>query len=95
MAHLEGKGRYLTIKDHQLVTIHPSSVLEHRPEWVLYNEFVLTNKNYVRTVTDIKGEWLVDTSTSVGKSGYYDLANFPKGEARKALEKLHQKKRLN
>lgn len=27
---------------------------DHKPDWVLYNEFVLTSKNYVRTLTDIK-----------------------------------------
>ena len=25
----------------------------------LYQEFVLTSKNYIRIVTDIKGDWLV------------------------------------
>lgn len=57
MAHLERNGVYLTIKDNQVVYLHPSSVLEHKPEWALYNEFVLTTKNYIRTVTEIKPEW--------------------------------------
>jgi hypothetical protein len=39
---------------------------------VLYNEFVLTSRNYIRTVLDIRGEWLVDVSPH-----YYDLSNFP------------------
>lgn len=38
----------------------------------LYQEFVLTTRNYIRTVTDIKGEWLVDIAAH-----YYELANFP------------------
>lgn len=37
-----------------MVQLHPSSCLDHKPEWVIYNEFVLTTKNYIRTVTDIK-----------------------------------------
>lgn len=37
-----------------MVQLHPSTCLDHRPEWVIYNEFVLTTKNYIRTVTDIK-----------------------------------------
>jgi pre-mRNA-splicing factor ATP-dependent RNA helicase DHX15/PRP43 len=53
----------------------------------LYQEFVLTSKNYIRTVTDIKGEWLVDIAPH-----YYDLANFPAGEARRALERLYAKR---
>ncbi|KAL8213180.1 UNVERIFIED_CONTAM: Pre-mRNA-splicing factor ATP-dependent RNA helicase dhx15 [Gekko kuhli] len=59
VAHLERKGRYLTVKDNQVVRLHPSTVLSHKPEWVLYNESVLTTKNYIRTCTDIKPEWLV------------------------------------
>ena len=53
----------------------------------LYQEFVLTSKNYIRTVTDIKGEWLVDLAPH-----YYDMANFPAGEARRALERLYAKR---
>lgn len=57
VAHLERTGHYLTIKDNQIVQLHPSSCLDHKPEWVIYNEFVLTTKNYIRTVTDIKREF--------------------------------------
>ena len=53
----------------------------------LYQEFVLTSKNYIRTVTDIKGEWLVDLAPA-----YYDLSNFPGGETRRALERLYAKR---
>lgn len=59
IAHLERTGHYLTVKDNQVVQLHPSTVLDHKPEWVLYNEFVLTTKNYIRTCTDIKPEWWV------------------------------------
>ena len=57
VAHLERTGHYLTVKDNQVVQLHPSTVLDHKPEWVLYNEFVLTTKNYIRTCTDVKPEW--------------------------------------
>lgn len=56
---MERTGHYLTVKDNQVVQLHPSTVLDHKPEWVLYNEFVLTTKNYIRTCTDIKPEWYV------------------------------------
>jgi pre-mRNA-splicing factor ATP-dependent RNA helicase DHX15/PRP43 len=57
VAHLERTGHYLTIKDNQNVQLHPSTCLDHKPEWVIYNEFVLTTKNYIRTVTDIKRKY--------------------------------------
>ncbi len=53
---------------------------------MLYNEFVLTSRNYIRTVMDIRGEWLVDVSPH-----YYDLSNFPPGAARRALELMYNK----
>ena len=83
VAHLEKNGQYLTVKDNQLVSLHPSSGLGHKPEWVLYQDFVLTSKNYIRTVTEVKGEWLVDIAPH-----YFDLSNFPMGGARRSLERL-------
>ena len=59
VAHLERTGHYLTIKDNQVVQLHPSTCLDHKPEWVIYNEFVLTTKNYIRTCTDVKREFMI------------------------------------
>ena len=42
-----------------MVHLHPSNCLDHKPEWVIYNEYVLTSRNFIRTVTDVRGEWLV------------------------------------
>ncbi|XP_041368173.1 putative pre-mRNA-splicing factor ATP-dependent RNA helicase PRP1 [Gigantopelta aegis] len=83
VAHLERTGHYLTVKDNQVVQLHPSTVLDHKPEWVLYNEFVLTTKNYIRTVIDVKPEWLVKVAPQ-----YYDMANFPMCEAKRILERI-------
>ncbi|KAH7979486.1 hypothetical protein HPB49_009554 [Dermacentor silvarum] len=83
VAHLERTGHYLTIKDNQVVQLHPSTCLDHKPEWVVYNEFVLTTKNYIRTVTDIKPEWLIKIAPN-----YYDMSNFPQCEAKRQLEML-------
>lgn len=55
----QGKSMYTTIKDNQNVLLHPSTVLAVDAEWILYNEFVLTTKNYIRTVTSVKPEWLL------------------------------------
>ena len=87
VAHLERTGQYLTVKDNQQVALHPSTCLDHKPEWVCYHEFVLTSKNFIRTVTDVKGDWLVDIAAV-----YYDLSNFPQSEARRALERLYAAK---
>ncbi|KAL6223386.1 hypothetical protein ACLB2K_006773 [Fragaria x ananassa] len=87
VAHLERTGHYLTVKDNQVVHLHPSNCLDHKPEWVIYNEYVLTSRNFIRTVTDIRGEWLVDIAPH-----YYDLANFPQCEAKRVLEKLYRKR---
>ena len=58
VAHKEGeKNQYLTVKDNQVVQLHPSCGLETSPEWVLFNEFVLTTKPFIRTVTDVRPEW--------------------------------------
>jgi HrpA-like RNA helicase len=87
VAHLERGGTYLTIKDNQLVTLHPSCCLSHKPDFVVYNEFVLTTKNYIRTVCDVRAEWLLEIAPH-----YYDLASFPKCEARRVLERIQRRK---
>jgi pre-mRNA-splicing factor ATP-dependent RNA helicase DHX15/PRP43 len=56
VAHKEEKA-YITVKDNQAVQLHPSCGLDTQPEWVLFNEFVLTTRPYIRTVTIIKPEW--------------------------------------
>lgn len=81
VAHIDKGAQYLVVKDNQPVFLHPSCFLDRRPEWVLYNEFVLTTKNYIRTVTDIRGDWLLDLAPQ-----FYDLSNFPRSEARRSLE---------
>ncbi|KAH7825250.1 RNA helicase family protein [Monocercomonoides exilis] len=88
VAHLERTGQYLTVKDNQSVSLHPSTCLEGHPVWVLYNEFVLTKKNFIRTVTEIKPEWLVEIAPE-----YYDMSNFPTGEAKDQLMQIIQRNR--
>lgn len=89
----QGKNMYTTIKDSQNVLLHPSTVLGYDAEWVLYNEFVLTSKNYIRTVTAVKPEWLLEIAPA-----YYDISTFPKGDMRSALlraaERLARKEKM-
>ena len=77
---------YVTVKDEQNVLLHPSTVLGQDSEWVVYNEFVLTSKNYIRTVTAVKPEWLLDIAEN-----YYDLDGFKKGEIKTSLQRVKDK----
>lgn len=65
VAHREPQGFYKTVKDHQIVLIHPSSVLDDKPNWVVYHEFVLTNQNYIRTVSKINGKYLIELNSNI------------------------------
>jgi len=87
VAHLEKNGNYLTVKDNQVVALHPSTCLDRKPEWVLYNEFVLTSRNFIRTNTEVEPEWLLEVAAH-----YYDLNNFPKCEAKTILQRIFQRK---
>jgi len=89
VAHLERTAHYLTIKDNQVVGSHPSNVLKHKPEWLLYHEFVLTSKNFIRTVTVIDGDWLLEIAPQ-----YYNLSEFPQCEAKRVLERIQLRQRL-
>ena len=60
VAKRESTKIYRTLKDNNRpVMLHPSTVLQTDCDWVVYNEFVLTTKEYIRTVTYIRPEWLL------------------------------------
>ena len=89
VAHKEGeKGSYLTVKDNQVVSLHPSCGLDTQPEWVLFNEFVQTSRPYIRTVTEIRPQWLLELAAN-----YYDLKAFGDGETKRALQGLMKRLR--
>ncbi|KAH9974306.1 P-loop containing nucleoside triphosphate hydrolase protein [Lactifluus volemus] len=87
VAHKEDeKGSYITVKDNQVVSLHPSCGLDTQPEWVLFNEFVLTTRPYIRTVTEIRPRWLFELAAM-----YYDLTLFPDGETKRVLRRVLKK----
>ncbi len=88
VAHQERGGHYMTVKDNQVVLIHPSTAIEHKPEWVLYHEFVLTSKNYIRTISEINPKWLLQIAPD-----YYDLEEFKNNEMKKKLMRIQKKLR--
>jgi pre-mRNA-splicing factor ATP-dependent RNA helicase DHX15/PRP43 len=53
----------------------------------MYNEFVLTSKNYIRTVTEVDGEWLMDVAPH-----YYEFENFPECEAKRTLMRIGKRR---
>lgn len=69
-----------------MVAIHPSSTIDHKPEFVIYNEFVLTSKNYIRTVTEVEPEWLFQIAPD-----YFHLPELPNGEAKRKLERVYKR----
>ena len=52
------------------------------PEFVVYHEFVLTSRNFIRTVTEVKPEWLLEFAPS-----YYDPRTLD-GELKRVFEAL-------
>lgn len=86
VAHMQKQGHYLTAKDNQVVAIHPSSVLDAKSPWVLFQDFVLTSRNFVRTVTAVRVEWLVEIAPH-----YFDLENWPEGETKQELERAYRR----
>jgi pre-mRNA-splicing factor ATP-dependent RNA helicase DHX15/PRP43 len=86
VAHLQRQGHYLTCKDHQVVALHPSTVVRTKPQWVCFQEFVLTTKNFVRTVTPVPIEWLLEFAPH-----YYDLETWPEGETKGEIQSAYRR----
>lgn len=72
---------------------------------MIFNEFVLTTRPYIRTVTIVKPEWYVAFSPSgISPSlmffirlleyatSYFDLNALPDGETKRALVAVYRKK---
>eukprot|EP00898_Chlorokybus_atmophyticus_P001287 jgi/Chlat1/2159/Chrsp17S02733 len=78
-ARLQRTGAYRTVKNPQTVHIHPSSGLAQvLPTNVVYHELVYTSKEYMRQVTEIKPEWLVEIAPH-----YYKMKDVEDGMSKK------------
>ncbi|KAI9362530.1 putative Pre-mRNA splicing factor [Zopfochytrium polystomum] len=75
-AKLQYDGTYRTIREDQLVAIHPSSVLFNRsPGYVVFNEVVQTDRAWIRDVSVVGDpQWLVDAA-----SHFYEFAKRQRG----------------
>ena len=60
--------------------------MSNKPQWVMFEEFVMTSKNYIRTVTATQVDWLVSVAPH-----YFDLENFPECEAKGELELAYRR----
>ncbi|XP_014768060.1 probable ATP-dependent RNA helicase DHX35 [Octopus bimaculoides] len=61
-ARLHYDGTYRTIRNNHCLHIHPTSVLytDTPPQWVVFNEVIQTNKDYMRDITTIRPGWLCE-----------------------------------
>ncbi|CAN6452534.1 unnamed protein product [Victoria cruziana] len=75
---------YRTLVENQPVYIHPSSALfQRQPDWVLYNELVMTTKEYMREVTVVDPKWLVELAPR-----FFKVADPTKMSKRKRQERI-------
>lgn len=62
-ARQNSRGEWRSVRDQTLLHIHPSSVLfnrEIKSGWVTFSEVVQTSRSYMRDVTAIERDWLVE-----------------------------------
>uniref|UniRef100_A0ACD5TH42 Uncharacterized protein n=1 Tax=Avena sativa TaxID=4498 RepID=A0ACD5TH42_AVESA len=78
-ARRQKDGSYRAVKSHQMVFVHPSSgMAQVLPPWVVYHELVETTKEYMRQVTELKPEWLVEIAPH-----YYQHKDIDEHETKK------------
>ena len=81
VASIDKNTVYNTVATSDPVMLHPSTVIDNKPEWVFYNEFVLTAKKFIRTVSAVDGKWLLEIAPQ-----YFTAENLSRDAWRK-LEK--------
>lgn len=75
----------MVINDNQVVAIHPSTTMDSKPQFVVYHEFILTSKNFIRIVSNIRGEWLFQLAANHFKPE--DVKNI---ETRRELQNIER-----
>jgi pre-mRNA-splicing factor ATP-dependent RNA helicase DHX15/PRP43 len=73
-------GGYLFVGGAKEAAVHPSSCLQRKPEWVVYSAYVFTARDYIRTVSEVKIEWLFEASKT-----FFAPENFSDGLVKRAL----------
>ena len=63
-AYYHHSGVYKTFRDNFSLSIHPTSVLvSERPKYVLFNEVTSSTDNYMRDITVIESDWLLEVAS--------------------------------
>jgi pre-mRNA-splicing factor ATP-dependent RNA helicase DHX15/PRP43 len=81
-------GAYLFLGGAKEAAIHPSSALQRRPEWIMYSAYVFTSRDYVRTVSEVRVEWLFEASNT-----FFAPDNLSDGMVKRAL--ISQRARID
>jgi pre-mRNA-splicing factor ATP-dependent RNA helicase DHX15/PRP43 len=76
----ESSASYLFVNGLKEASIHPSSCMRRKPKWIVYDSYIFTNKDYVRTVSEVLPGWLFEASPS-----FFDVARFSDGLVKRAL----------
>lgn len=87
IGHLLRDGSYSIILQSHHALIHPSSTIKSKPDFILYLEFVLTSKNYLRVVSQIDPVWLLEMFPSL-----FDPSKIKSTDTKRALEKIKKEK---
>jgi pre-mRNA-splicing factor ATP-dependent RNA helicase DHX16 len=89
-ALLQRSGHYRTLKKPQTVHMHPQGALvkaQPPPRLVCYFELVRTSKDYMRTVSEIDSEWLLEIAPHIYRPKdveAVDSKKMPKGQGKSA-----------
>ena len=78
-----GESYHVAKNGGQQLYIHPSSSMFHvkpPPRFILYNELVLTSKEYARNVMEIKPEWLTEAAPHYYDKSVFEKKSMPKGK---------------
>jgi len=88
-AYIDTGGKhYLTVQNGQMVFVHPSSFLQHKPEWVIYHETMVTDRCYMRNVSAIPPEMLIEMTPKFYHPSYCKLADAAKKSLQRALPRV-------
>jgi ATP-dependent RNA helicase DHX8/PRP22 len=90
VARRDPQEGFKTVIDNHLVSIHPSSALyASPPTWVIYQELVMTSKEYIRDCTAIEPAWLVEAAPTFYKQ--VQGGQLSKRQAKERLQPLHNR----